>query len=303
MERSSEPDAKSSSWTVPGADGIEVVVLATAVAPTGLTQKKSCVGPRGLQSRVSRGRGRVSCAPPGARSDSLGSTASSSAQRLQGRPVELSGIYLLRYGLAGEDRAWKFSKRVELVRAGTDKWEANCVSKQNLSHKNRGFLSNELQASFAVPAHDMQKYLMFAAWLTGAVLLGSPLRLIDRSIDLSLSLSLSLSLPLPLSLCMYIYIYMYYIYIYMYVCMCTYVCLENFTHMYACMYVCMYVGMFTCNPLLPEVLHDGAANRWIKHGPHDFEFEMPRHEATWMRTVSGPRNGSHVSHVFRFHVI
>lgn len=26
------------------------------------------------------------------------------------------------------------------------------------------------------------------------------------------------------------------------------------------------------------VLHDGAANRWIKHGPHDFEFELPRHE-------------------------
>lgn len=26
------------------------------------------------------------------------------------------------------------------------------------------------------------------------------------------------------------------------------------------------------------VLHDGAANRWIKHGAHDFEFELPRHE-------------------------
>ena len=31
----------------------------------------------------------------------------------------------MRYGLAVQDRAWKFSKRVELVRAGTDKWEAS----------------------------------------------------------------------------------------------------------------------------------------------------------------------------------
>jgi len=114
-----EPDAKSSSWTVPGADGIEVVVLATAAET-------------GCQAHLL---------------------------------VSAKTALVLQYGLAGQDRAWKFSKRVELVRAGTDKWEV----------------------SFEVPAHEMEKFLMF-------------------------------------------------------------------------------------------VLHDGAVNRWIKHGPHDFEFEMPRHE-------------------------
>ncbi|CAE7208792.1 R1 [Symbiodinium natans] len=117
--KTAEPDAKSTSWTVPGADDIEVVVLATA-AETGC-----------------------------------------SVHLL----VSARTALVVQYGLAGQDRAWKFSKRVELVRAGTDKWEV----------------------SFEVPVQDMQKLLMF-------------------------------------------------------------------------------------------VLHDGAANRWIKHGPHDFEFEMPRHE-------------------------
>ena len=68
------------------------------------------------------------------------------------------------------NEAWNFSKRLPLVRAGTDKWEA----------------------SFEVPAPDMDKFLMF-------------------------------------------------------------------------------------------VFYDGAANRWIKHGHHDFEFEMPFHEE-WGRT-------------------
>ena len=118
MQRA-EPEAKSSSWTVPGNYGIEVVVLATA-------------------------------APASCHTHLL---------------VHAKTALVLQYGLAGQDRAWKFSKRVPLVRAGTDKWEA----------------------SFEVPASDMEKFLMF-------------------------------------------------------------------------------------------VFHDGAANRWIKHGPHDFEFEMPRHE-------------------------
>ena len=72
---------------------------------------------------------------------------------------------VIQYGPAGSDRAWKSSKRLSLVRAGTEKFEV----------------------SFAIPAQEVEKYVMF-------------------------------------------------------------------------------------------VLHDGAANRWIKHGPHDFEFELPRHE-------------------------
>ena len=44
------------------------------------------------------------------------------------------------------------------------------------------------------------------------------------------------------------------------------------------MYPWMSFDDFGMPNLSAEVLHDGAANRWIKHGPHDFEFELPRHE-------------------------
>ncbi|CAE7711158.1 R1 [Symbiodinium sp. CCMP2456] len=114
-----EPDAKTSSWTVPGNYGLEVVVLGTAA-------ETACNVHMLVHAKVA---------------------------------------LVVQYGLAGEDRAWKFSKRLPLVRAGTDKWEA----------------------SFEISACSMEKFLMF-------------------------------------------------------------------------------------------VFHDGAGNRWIKHGPHDFEFEMPFHE-------------------------
>ncbi|CAJ1398568.1 unnamed protein product [Effrenium voratum] len=113
-----EPDAKSTSWTVPGTQ-IEVVILATAV-------ESEC------QLHVL---------------------------------VHCSDALVIQYGSAGDDRAWKFSKRLPLVRSGTDKYEV----------------------SFSMPAGEVEKFLMF-------------------------------------------------------------------------------------------VLHDGAVNRWIKHGAHDFEFELPRHE-------------------------
>ena len=70
-----EPDAKSSSWTVPGADGIEVVVLATAALLAAAKTSVRCFEASCRVDSRSPGRDGLSSAPAGQRENSIGFTA------------------------------------------------------------------------------------------------------------------------------------------------------------------------------------------------------------------------------------